>query len=133
MPRLLVDGTVNGAAMEKWITDNWSTIGPLFGAAIGSAGTALGWLWAEIIRAKTLRRQQDQHEWQRIQELIKIVGNEQGTIGTWEQIAALRELRALKNKREIVKPIVAQMLPLYEQRNASKELLAEFREFLRDG
>ena len=54
-----------------WILNNWLTVLPL----IGAAGA---WAWAAVDRARTFRRQQDQHEWGRIQELVKILNNEGG-------------------------------------------------------
>jgi hypothetical protein len=52
-----------------------------------------------------------------------ILGNEQGTIGTWEQVAAVMELGALKNKRPYVVQILSLARPLYVARNASRELI----------
>src|SRR5262249_14718175 len=109
----------------EWISKNWLTILPFVGAAAA-------WAVATVIQALTLHRQQDQREWQRIQELIKIIGNEGGKIGTWEQIAAVMELRAMKNKKKFVKPLIAKLRPLYEGRDASKELLAELDELLNE-
>jgi len=92
----------------EWISKNW--------AVIAGLGTAATWVWAAWHQALTLRRQQDQLEWKRIQELVTIIGNEQGAIGTWEQIAAVMELGALGSKRKYVVSVLSRLQEARERR-----------------
>jgi len=79
----------------EWLTNNWLTVVPLVGAA-------MGWAWAAAVQAWTLRQQQDQREWARLAELVKILNNPDGKQGRWDQMAAVLELHGLKKKKKIV-------------------------------
>ena len=102
----------------EWLRSNWLTLVPIFGAVCA-------WLWTVGVQALTLRQQQNQREWARFGELVKILNNPEGKHGKWDQMAAVLELNGLKSKKKFVLRIATDARAYWAANGASEALVTE--------
>ncbi|MER8375116.1 hypothetical protein [Mesorhizobium sp. M1406] len=107
-----------------WTIEQWIAIATI-------AGSAFGWAIANVVRAWTYSREQQQREWARFGEILGILNNKNYEHGMWAQLAAINELRSLRTKRPLVLRIAREARTFWAD-GGNVAVLAELDELIRD-
>lgn len=102
----------------SWTIEQWI-------AVLAIAGSAATWVASSAVRALTYRREQQQREWARVYDLLKILNNTNSEYGHWEQLAAVNELKTLTHNRKAVVRIATAVREFWSQGNANQRIVDE--------
>lgn len=104
--------------ITSWTVEQWV-------AVLAIAGAAIAWTTSGLVRAFTYRREQQQREWTRVYELLRILYNKDHEHGHWAQIAAINELKTLTHNREGVTRIAKAIREFWAQDGGNQLILSE--------
>lgn len=107
----------------EWSAQEWAAAAAIAAVIVTVATSAA----ASAASAFTYWREQDQREWSRLQDLIKILYNSDFAHGGWAQIAAISEMTTLARRKEVVRKIAAAAADHWQISAPTSPLISELR------